>query len=762
MKRTVGLRLLALIMLLTVFPLVTAPEATAAVNINTGTIYETTDNRGTGGWDTADLAMTSEGVLYFYCWPNGTTVLNICAQPSKADNAAGSSNIYYSASSTPAIGEQGGMALDSEDHLFFSSPSSRAIFRISETNTATVYESSTAWTGCNSISGAPKKMSFKSNGDLAISMGTCGVWIVPTNGANGSTTSTGGTAYQVFTNQTSGTPTFCASADAISVDSTGNIYVGCNDGIAYAPGDRIIKLTPSGGTYTASLYYEVGTYARINGLGVDSEDTLYMMTATNFRKYLNVSGTITQYTSTYSHIFDATSITFDRQGNAYVGWDNQIVKFIGVGVPYPPTGLNGTPGNHQVTLSWKNPGLTGVDTYTVTATPGGSTCSKVTSDVSPFTCTITGLTNNQPYSFSVKSSNKTGISLSSQSITISPVGQPEPPTIGSAVAYDSHTATISFTAPTNNGGSPILRYVATSYPAGETGTAIGAGSATITITNLPTNIAETFTVVAINAYGTSLPSAVSNSITPLATTTPPAPPVSGGGISIPAPPQSSKVLSYAPISGQLGAGTMVNVALQVTTCMVTNVSVDNLALPINSWSYSSETLTILMPSHAAGKVKILIYDGCIPLLDQLDYLYQESEAVMPANVVAQQVVKNPDPVNEVNVQPTPVMRKIGIIYFASGTYLLDAKSITTLKALSLRIKSANPTVVLTYGHTDNRGGVDNTLLSKNRARATAKVLRSLLPGQKLATGWFASTKPITTGTSASDRAKNRRVEIYIK
>jgi outer membrane protein OmpA-like peptidoglycan-associated protein len=126
------------------------------------------------------------------------------------------------------------------------------------------------------------------------------------------------------------------------------------------------------------------------------------------------------------------------------------------------------------------------------------------------------------------------------------------------------------------------------------------------------------------------------------------------------------------------------------------------------------------------------------------------------------VAPKPEPTKEVNVQPTSVMRKIGTIYFASGTYLLDAKSMSTLKALAVKIASSNPTVVLSYGHTDNRGGVNNTLLSKNRARAVAKLLRSLLPGQKLASGWFASTKPITTGTSALDLARNRRVEIYIK
>ncbi len=114
-----------------------------------------------------------------------------------------------------------------------------------------------------------------------------------------------------------------------------------------------------------------------------------------------------------------------------------------------------------------------------------------------------------------------------------------------------------------------------------------------------------------------------------------------------------------------------------------------------------------------------------------------------------------------NVQPA-AMKKVGSIYFASGTYFLNDDAKKTIKALASSIFMKSPSVVLSYGFTDSKGGTDNTLLSQNRAKAVAKLLRSLLPGQKVATGWYASSKPVATGKSKAALAKNRRVEIYIK
>jgi hypothetical protein len=63
-------------------------------------------------------------------------------------------------------------------------------------------------------------------------------------------------------------------------------------------------------------------------------------------------------------------------------------------------------------------------------------------------------------------------------------GTPDAPTIGTATAIGSTTATVAFTAPSNNGGSAITSYEVTSSPAGGIGTFNGAGSGTITISNL--------------------------------------------------------------------------------------------------------------------------------------------------------------------------------------------------------------------------------------------------------------------------------------
>jgi hypothetical protein len=87
---------------------------------------------------------------------------------------------------------------------------------------------------------------------------------------------------------------------------------------------------------------------------------------------------------------------------------------------------------------------------------------------------------------------------------------PDAPTIGTATATGSTTATVSFTAPSNDGGSPITSYTVTSSPGGITAT---GSSSPITITGLTNNTSYTFTVRASNAVGTSTASGTSNSIT---------------------------------------------------------------------------------------------------------------------------------------------------------------------------------------------------------------------------------------------------------
>jgi hypothetical protein len=90
---------------------------------------------------------------------------------------------------------------------------------------------------------------------------------------------------------------------------------------------------------------------------------------------------------------------------------------------------------------------------------------------------------------------------------------PGAPTIGSATALSPTSASISFTAPTSNGGATITSYTATSIPGSLTGTVNQSGSGSITITGLTASTAYTFRVTATNSVGTSSNSSASASIT---------------------------------------------------------------------------------------------------------------------------------------------------------------------------------------------------------------------------------------------------------
>jgi len=87
---------------------------------------------------------------------------------------------------------------------------------------------------------------------------------------------------------------------------------------------------------------------------------------------------------------------------------------------------------------------------------------------------------------------------------------PGAPTAVSAIAGNTQ-ATVSFTAPTSNGGSDITSYSVTSSPGSKTGT---GKASPIIVAGLTNGTSYTFTVTATNSAGTSTTSTASTTVTP--------------------------------------------------------------------------------------------------------------------------------------------------------------------------------------------------------------------------------------------------------
>lgn len=178
--------------------------------------------------------------------------------------------------------------------------------------------------------------------------------------------------------------------------------------------------------------------------------------------------------------------------------------------PIAPKNLKATVGNTKVTLNWD--AAADAIGYKVYKSSSSGTYGEPIAIVggSVLSYEATGLTNGTTYHFMIKATNAGGDSPSSEGVSATPVTVPGIPIGIKATAGDGQ-ATVSFTAPTDNGGSPITGYIVTSNPGNITATGTGK---TIAVTGLTNGTAYTFTVKAINAVGNSAGSTASNAVTP--------------------------------------------------------------------------------------------------------------------------------------------------------------------------------------------------------------------------------------------------------
>lgn len=185
------------------------------------------------------------------------------------------------------------------------------------------------------------------------------------------------------------------------------------------------------------------------------------------------------------------------------------------GPPGAPTGVSATPGNHLATVTFAAPTSNGgspITGYTVTSSPPGGVDSNAGS--TSLSHTVTGLTNGTSYTFTVRATNVNGQGpASAPSAPVTPATTPDAPTGVTATAWHQ-SASVSFSPPVDNGGSPITGYTVTSSPAG--GVDIDAGSTALThqMVSLANGTPYSFTVKATNAVGQGAASAPSSPVTP--------------------------------------------------------------------------------------------------------------------------------------------------------------------------------------------------------------------------------------------------------
>ncbi len=191
-----------------------------------------------------------------------------------------------------------------------------------------------------------------------------------------------------------------------------------------------------------------------------------------------------------------------------------VAVAVAVTPPGAPTIGTATAGNGQATVSFAPPtsdGGAAITSYTVTSSPGGVTA---TGPASPIT--VLGLANGTAYTFTAVAANSMGpgpASAPSTPVTpLAPAGTPGGPTAVSVTAGNAQ-ATVAFSPPASDGGSPITTYTATSSPGGLSASGVGSP---ITVTGLVNGTTYTFTVVATNSVGAGPASAPSNAVTPSA------------------------------------------------------------------------------------------------------------------------------------------------------------------------------------------------------------------------------------------------------
>lgn len=103
------------------------------------------------------------------------------------------------------------------------------------------------------------------------------------------------------------------------------------------------------------------------------------------------------------------------------------------------------------------------------------------------------------------------------------------------------------------------------------------------------------------------------------------------------------------------------------------------------------------------------------------------------------------------------------VYFDTNKHSINVASAQSLEKLAKVLLEYPKTKILVEGHTDSTGrDAYNMRLSQKRAQAVSNFLQEKgIVVNRLVTKWYGETQPKADNTTATGRAKNRRVELAI-
>ena len=275
-------------------------------------------------------------------------------------------------------------------------------------------------------------------------------------------------------------------------------------------GIQRLQLTPPNAGQTTDATYADSS---LRAVSIDADGVFAYVVAGGTRALLKIR------TSDLSVVnrFVLPAGASDLAASPIPGNDSVLVPIPSIGkilrfpaAPAAPTSLDATPGNGTASISFTE-GQDGLSTITNHQyTLDDSTWTALSPAATSGPITIPGLTNGTAYSIKLRAVNGVGVGAASSAVTVTPRTVPGAPTAAAATAGDAQ-ASLSWTAPTDDGGDPITGYTATADPGGASCT---SATTSCSVTGLANGTAYTFTVTATNGAGASIASASTAAVTP--------------------------------------------------------------------------------------------------------------------------------------------------------------------------------------------------------------------------------------------------------